>query len=158
MERYPTGLVLGALVMLLTLGSANAGGGPGCPGYAKTDSGDAVEEVVVTADATVTSQDTSQKGAQGPHADFLPIVKVAPVYPQEAITKGIEGHVLVEFAVTEKGKVRDAVVVEADPPGTFDEAALTAVGKFRYKPKVVDGKPVAVEGVRNRISFEISDD
>ncbi|MYJ74328.1 MAG: energy transducer TonB, partial [Gammaproteobacteria bacterium] len=110
MERYPTALVLGTLAMLLTLGSASAGGGPGCPGYVKTDGGDS---------------DASQKAEQARLADFLPIVKVAPVYPEEAIAKGIEGQVLVEFGVTEKGEVRDPVVVEADPPGTFDEAALT---------------------------------
>ena len=143
MDRYPTGLVLGTMAMLFTLASASAGGGPGCPGYVKTDGGDS---------------DASQKAEQARLADSLPIVKVAPVYPEEAIAEGIEGHVLLEFTVTEQGGVRDPVVVEADPPGTFDKAAVAAVEKFKYKPKVVDGKAVAVEGVRNRISFEISDD
>ena len=87
----------------------------------------------------------------------LPIVKVAPTYPDEAVREGIEGHVLLEFVVTESGAVRDPVVLEAEPPGVFDQAALDAVGKFKYKPKVVDGELVEITGVRNRFSFEISD-
>ena len=50
------------------------------------------------------------------------------------------------------------MVLEAEPSGVFDQAALDAVGKFRYKPKVVDGEPVEITGVRNRFTFEISDD
>lgn len=87
----------------------------------------------------------------------LPIVKVAPIYPDRALEEGIEGHVLLEFAVTETGAVRDAVVLEANPSGVFERAALNAVGKFKYKPRIVDGKPVETTGVRNRFSFEISD-
>lgn len=87
----------------------------------------------------------------------LPIVKVAPIYPERAIKEGIEGDVLLEFVVTETGAVRDAVVVEAKPSGVFEQAALNAVGKFKYKPRIVDGKPVETPGVRNRFSFEISD-
>lgn len=87
----------------------------------------------------------------------LPIVKVAPIYPERAIKEGIEGDVLLEFVVTETGAVRDAVVVEAKPSGVFEQAALNAVGKFKYKPRIVDGEPVETTGVRNRFSFEISD-
>ena len=90
--------------------------------------------------------------------ETLPIVKVAPTYPDDAVREGIEGHVLLEFVVTESGTVRDPVVLEAEPPGVFDRAALDAVGKFKYKPKVVDGEPAEITGVRNRITFEISDE
>ena len=65
---------------------------------------------------------------------------------------------LLEFSVTELGAVRDPVVLEAEPPGVFDQAALDAVGKFKYKPKVIDGEAVEITGVRNRIVFEISDE
>ena len=83
---------------------------------------------------------------------------MAPIYPEDAVREGIEGHVLLEFVVTESGAVRDPVVLEAQPPGVFDQAALDAVGKFKYKPKVVDGEPVEITGVRNRFTFEISDE
>jgi protein TonB len=89
--------------------------------------------------------------------EYLPIVKVAPVYPRRAQERGIEGYVLLEFIVTQTGAVRDPVVIEAVPPGIFDRAAMQAALKFKYKPKVVDGEPVEVAGVRNLIKFELAD-
>ncbi len=89
--------------------------------------------------------------------EYLPIVKVAPVYPRRAQTRGIEGYVLLEFVVTRTGAVRDPVVLESKPPGIFDRAALNAALKFKYKPKVVNGEPIDVAGVRNRITFELQD-
>ena len=88
--------------------------------------------------------------------EYLPIVKVAPIYPRRALIRKIEGYVLLEFVVTSTGSVEDPVVVEADPPGYFERAAIQAALKFKYKPKVIDGEPVAVSGVRNRIVFEMS--
>ena len=89
--------------------------------------------------------------------EYLPIVRVSPIYPRRALSRGIEGYVLVEFVVTEAGTVRDPIVLFADPPGFFERAAVTAVLKFKYKPKVAGGQPVAVSGVRSRIVFEMED-
>lgn len=89
--------------------------------------------------------------------EYLPIVKVAPVYPRRAQTRGIEGYVLLEFVVTRTGAVRDPRVIESKPPGIFDRAAVNAALKFKYKPKVVNGEPIDVAGVRNRITFELQD-
>lgn len=87
--------------------------------------------------------------------DYLPIVKVAPIYPRRAQSRGIEGFVIVEFTVTKTGAVRDAAVVSAEPENIFDRAALDAVLKFKYKPRVVDGVAMEVAGVQNKISFAI---
>jgi len=89
--------------------------------------------------------------------EYLPIVKVAPVYPRRAQTRGIEGYVLLEFFVTTAGAVRDPRVGESKPPGIFDNAAMQAALKFKYKPKVVNGEPVEVAGVRNLITFELAE-
>jgi len=89
--------------------------------------------------------------------EYLPIVKVAPVYPRRAQTRGIEGFVLLEFVVTRTGAVRDPVVVESKPPGIFDNAAMQAALKFKYKPKVVNGEAIDVAGVRNLITFELAE-
>jgi protein TonB len=89
--------------------------------------------------------------------EYLPIVKVAPVYPRRAQTRGIEGYVLLEFIVTKTGAVANPVVIESKPPGIFDRSAINAALKFKYKPKVVDGEPIDVAGVRNRITFELQD-
>lgn len=90
--------------------------------------------------------------------EYLPINKVRPQYPRRALQRGIEGYVIVEFTVTENGKVEDPFVHEADPPGIFDRAALNAALKFTYRPRVVDGTPIRVRGVRNKIIFELEDE
>lgn len=89
--------------------------------------------------------------------EYLPIVKVNPQYPRRAQTRGIEGYVLLEYIVTKTGAVRDPVVIEAKPPGIFNRAAINAALKYKYKPKVVNGEPIDVAGVKTRISFEMAD-
>ena len=101
--------------------------------------------------------DIQAGGGFSADGEYLPIVKVAPVYPRRALTRGIEGYVLLEFTVNSTGAVENPVVVEADPPGIFDRAAIQAALKFKYKPKVVNGEPIAVAGVRNRITFELTE-
>ena len=87
--------------------------------------------------------------------EYLPIVKVKPVYPRRAQQRGTEGYVLLEFVVTTSGAVRDPVVIEAKPPGVFDRSAIQAALKFKYKPKVANGEPLEVSGVRNLIKFKL---
>ena len=89
--------------------------------------------------------------------EYLPIVKVAPIYPSRALSRGLEGYVIVEFTVTPTGSVRDVFIVESTS-SLFDRAAVEAAMKFKYKPRVVDGVPVEVTGVRNKITFQIQEE
>lgn len=86
--------------------------------------------------------------------DYLPIVRVAPVYPARALTRGLEGHVDLSFTVTTAGTVRDPLVIFSTS-SMFERAATRAVLKFKYKPRVVDGVPVDVPNVKTRITFRI---
>ena len=88
--------------------------------------------------------------------DYLPIVRVAPVYPARALSRGLEGYVDMSFTVTTTGTVRDPIVVFSTS-SLFERAAIRAVLKFKYKPRVVDGVPVDVPGVKTRITFKIED-
>ncbi|MDX1404026.1 MAG: TonB family protein [Woeseiaceae bacterium] len=88
--------------------------------------------------------------------DYLPIVRVAPVYPARALSRGLEGYVDMSFTVTTTGTVKDPVVVFSTS-SLFERAAIRAVLKFKYKPRVVDGVPVEVPNVKTRISFQIED-
>lgn len=88
--------------------------------------------------------------------DYLPIVRVAPVYPARALSRGLEGYVDLEFTVTTAGTVRDPVVIFSTS-SLFERAAERAVLKFKYKPRVVDGVPVDVPGVKTRITFKIEE-
>lgn len=88
--------------------------------------------------------------------EYMPIVQVAPQYPRRAAERGLEGYVLLEFTVTRQGTVRDPVVIDSSS-AVFDRAAVDAVMRFRYRPRVIDGEPVEVPGVRFRITFQLED-
>ena len=105
------------------------------------------------------SADTNIGGPVGMNiaeGDYLPIVRVAPVYPARALSRGLEGYVDMSFTVTTTGTVRDPIVLFSTS-SLFERAATRAVMKFKYKPRVVDGIPVDVSGVKTRISFQIED-
>jgi protein TonB len=90
--------------------------------------------------------------------DYLPIVKVAPMYPQRALSRGIEGYCVVQYTVTRQGTIRDPFVVEdqcTDP--VFHRPSLQAALKFKYKPRVIDGQAVEVPGVQNKFTFVIEE-
>lgn len=88
--------------------------------------------------------------------DYLPIVKVAAKYPARALSRGTEGYCTVSYTVTTTGETKD--VEEADCPNRiFLSASKKAAAKFKYKPKVIDGEPIEVPGVRNRFIFELAD-
>lgn len=88
--------------------------------------------------------------------EYLPIVKVAPIYPQRAAARGLEGYVIVEYTVTTTGDTRDVVVVESTS-SLFDRAAVDSAMKYKYKPRVIDGTAVEVVGVTTKIIFELQD-
>jgi protein TonB len=74
--------------------------------------------------------------------DILPVSRIPPRYPYQATRRKIEGWVRVSFLVTDSGTVEDAVVLESEPEGMFERAALDAVRKWTFKPRIVDGRPV----------------
>jgi protein TonB len=88
--------------------------------------------------------------------DYLPIVKVAPIYPQRALSRGIEGFCVVQYTVTRQGTIRDPFVIEDQCTSSlFHRASVQAALKFKYKPRVIDGQAVEVPGVQNKFTYEI---
>ena len=77
---------------------------------------------------------------------------VAPEYPMEALSKEVGGVVQIEFTVDKNGETRDIHVVNAEPAGVFDRAAIAAVKRWRYEPAIVDGAATEVP-VRLNIRF-----
>lgn len=67
----------------------------------------------------------------------------APTYPQAALAQGIDGKVVLILDIGADGSVDNAVVEQSEPAGVFDAAALEAVKRWKFTPKVQDGKPVA---------------
>jgi len=88
--------------------------------------------------------------------EYLPIVKVAPIYPPRAQARGLEGYVVVQYTVTVDGSTKDVVVVESTS-SLFDRAAIESAEKYKYKPRIIDGSPVEVAGVTTKIVFELED-
>jgi protein TonB len=88
--------------------------------------------------------------------EYLPIVKVAPVYPARAAARGLEGEVVVEYTVTTTGDTRDVFVVSSTS-SLFDRAAVDSAMKYKYRPRIINGTPVEVAGVRTKIIFELED-
>ncbi len=74
--------------------------------------------------------------------DIIPLVRVKPMYPMRAASRRIQGWVKVEFIITETGAVRDPQVVDAKPSRIFDRAATKAILKWKFKPKIIDGRAV----------------
>lgn len=85
----------------------------------------------------------------------LPMVKVAPVYPNSAAMKGIEGFVDVVFDVTETGATENIQIVYAEPSRIFNSAVLKAVARWKYKPKMEDGVAMKMFGLRERVRFNL---
>lgn len=122
------------------------------------DAPDVSAEAVNIAAPTIDSNVEVQFGSFKSDGEYLPIVRVEPIYPTRAASRGVEGYVIIEFTVTSTGSVVDPVVVEAEPSSIFNRAAERAVLKWKYKPRVVDGTPIDVPGVRTRLTFELADD
>lgn len=120
-------------------------------------SGDALNMTAPVAKAEMDVGGNSLAFSEG---EYLPIVKVPPEYPSTALSRGIEGFCTVVYTVTETGTTRDPQPIESEcvtkdgkPTSVFNRASVKAALKFKYKPKVVDGKPVEVPGVKNRFTY-----
>lgn len=74
-------------------------------------------------------------------------------YPKKALKKCIEGNVVVRFVVTTEGTTTDIEVVSSRPEGVFEKAAIAAVEKWRFEPRVLKGMPVNREETQ-RLVFE----
>lgn len=91
----------------------------------------------------------------GSDRDVIPLVRIAPDYPPRALSRGLEGWVQVQFTITPTGTVKDAVVVNAEPKQIFDDAALKAIARWRYNPRVEGGVAVERVGVQTVIRFQL---
>ena len=72
----------------------------------------------------------------------MPLNEVNLVYPGRALAESQRGVVTLRLKIDHQGVLRDAAVVDAQPPGTFEEAALAAVRELRFRPALRNGVPV----------------
>lgn len=82
------------------------------------------------------------------------IGSIEPKYPELARQQGHEGSLKLMVKIDDLGQVRDVEVVEAKPPGIFDEAAVEAFRNARFRPAMKDGRPVRYEAYM-RVEFKL---
>jgi len=97
---------------------------------------------------------TQGQGLAGFDTDVIPVVRVAPAYPRNAKMAKIQGFVTMAVTIDPDGTVSEAKVLESDPPRLFDQSALTAIKRWKFRPKVVNGAPVA-QKAKQTIEFKL---
>jgi len=120
------------------------------------DDTQAAQSRVAAAAAAARQAQQQTAPTDNPASDFIharPLKPISATYPPQAFDAGIHGYVIVEFMLNPKGRALDPHVVEADPPKTFDAAALQAVRSGHYDTSAL-ADPAKPQRARIRISFK----
>ena len=102
----------------------------------------------------------SDKGYVGEDEIEISVERIfnqAANYPRKALRKGIEGYVVIQFDIDTDGAVLDPYVIESEPAGIFDRAAIKAVRKWLYDTPSYNGVSVKVNNVQVKVSFILAD-
>jgi len=94
----------------------------------------------------------SMIGSQG---EATPLVRITPKYPITAARDGKEGWVQLGFTISEIGTVTAPYIINSEPKRVFDKEALRALRKWKYKPKMVEGKAVQQTGQSIQLDFKL---
>lgn len=129
---------------------------PDVPKLAVSSGG--VDNNIMTLAPTIdtSSAMTGIKLGGGSDRDVMPLVRINPDYPPRALSRGIEGWVQIQFTITATGTVKDAVVVKSSSQ-MFEEAAIKAILRWRYNPKIENGEGVERVGMQTILRFELED-
>jgi periplasmic protein TonB len=111
-----------------------------------------VAQLTPTVDAN--SAMSKMKMTAGSDRDIVPLVRINPDYPPRALSRGIQGWVIVQFTISATGTVKDQKVVDSSN-SIFNDAALKAIGRWRYNPKVEEGVAVERRGVQTKLVFQL---
>jgi len=74
----------------------------------------------------------------------VPVRTVAPEYPNELRREGVSGLVMVKCSIDVQGNVTETLV-EKSSNAAFEQPAIAAVKKWKFKPAKQDGAPVAIK-------------
>jgi periplasmic protein TonB len=89
------------------------------------------------------------------NSEATPVFTLAPEYPHKARLSGEEGWVELSFTINADGTVSEPTVINSKPKRLFDRAALKAIKRWKFKPKMVNGKAVSSSATRYRIDFNL---
>ena len=86
--------------------------------------------------------------------DAQPLVRIPPQMPPRAEKSG---HCRVKFNVSPEGQPFDVVTTYCTEK-LFERPSIRSVQKWKYNPKIQDGRPVGRSGVESKITFKLADD
>ena len=113
-----------------------------------------VDSLDLSASRVQANVDTSLGGGFS-DGDIIPLVAIQPDYPRRALSRGIEGYVVVSFVITTQGTTKDIQIVESTS-SIFDRSAVRAAERLKYKPRIIDGNPVEVDHFY-KFTFELAE-
>ncbi len=76
-------------------------------------------------------------------------------YPKSAMKKHIKGFVILNILIDKQGSVEVAKVLESNPPGVFDQVALSGIRSWRFSPAKYKGKPVKT-WAKQKVRFDFN--
>ncbi len=94
-------------------------------------------------------------GAMMRDGDATPIVRIEPKYPVQAARDGINGWVKMRFSIMPDGSVDEIEVVDASPKRVFDKEATRALKRWKYSPKIENGKALKQTGIMVQLDFNL---
>jgi len=86
--------------------------------------------------------------------DAQPLVRIPPIMPPRAEKSG---HCKVKFDVSPQGQPFNVVATYCSS-NVFKRASVKSVQKWKYNPKIVDGRSVSRAGVESQITFQLTDE
>lgn len=121
-----------------SLGSALAGISFNLPGFDAQDLAGVGKDMVGATGSAKTMVMTEDAVDKKP----TPVKQVAPAFPPKARQRGIEGYVKLNLFITNSGAVEKVKVLEAEPQGVFEDAAIAAAQAWEFSPAEYNGAPV----------------
>lgn len=98
------------------------------------------------------------KAIVSPHLEIkglLPRVLATPIYPRRAIARGVEGKVIVQFDISERGDIVSSKIIAYQPTSVFNSAVLKALDLSKFDPVKVDGRPIITKNVTQTFIFTL---
>ncbi|GAD80840.1 energy transducer TonB [Vibrio ezurae] len=115
------------------------------------------EMPLVTVDTAVSGLAIANPGSVniGHNQQVMPLQRIEPRYPARALSRKIEGYVVMSFTINDRGRPTDIEVVDSKPKRIFDREATRALQRWKYQPLIVNGKAIAQKGQTLKLEFRL---
>jgi|GEM_PF-5754005 len=85
---------------------------------------------------------------QGVSLNLQPLFRSEPSYPLKARLLKKEGFVKALLTIDESGRVEKVQTIESSPEGLFEESTERAIMRWKFQPKIVNGKAVKQRAIQ----------